>query len=113
MGVIFCVLSNIYTKGEKIRKRKEIYKLVISIIFLRPSPLNLGHHLPSLPVALRYLLMRELKGKMDVVAPISAPMLQMVAMPAHAHRDVHRHTSHNADQQVVGKWAWGGGCGGC
>ena len=40
-----------------------------------------GGYLPSLPVALRYLLMRWLKGNSDVVAPISAPMLQTVAIP--------------------------------
>ncbi len=32
-------------------------------------------------VAARYCAMRSLYGKSDVVAPISAPMLQMVPMP--------------------------------
>mmetsp|Transcript_11978 Transcript_11978/g.32745 ORF Transcript_11978/g.32745 Transcript_11978/m.32745 type:complete len:202 (-) Transcript_11978:759-1364(-) len=41
---------------------------------------------PGLSVATRYSYMRLLKGKMEVVAPISAPMLQMVAMPV-AERD--------------------------
>ena len=39
--------------------------------------------MPSRSVYLRYLAMRELYGNMDVVAPISAPMLQIVAMPVH------------------------------
>lgn len=36
---------------------------------------------PPLEVALRYFAMRWLKGKRDVVAPTSAPMLHTVAMP--------------------------------
>jgi len=37
--------------------------------------------LPPLPVAWRYLAILWLKGKREVVAPTSAPMLQMVAIP--------------------------------
>ena len=37
----------------------------------------------SRSVYCRYLPMRLLNGNIDVVAPISAPMLQHVAMPVH------------------------------
>ena len=33
------------------------------------------------PVEIRYLDMRSLNGKIEVVAPISAPMLQIVPIP--------------------------------
>ena len=59
---------------ERERERKQSGKKLTYIRCTVPSS-------PSLPVALRYLLMRWLKGKREVVAPISAPMLQMVAMP--------------------------------
>jgi hypothetical protein len=38
-------------------------------------------HLPSRFVALRYSPIRSLYGNTDVVAPISAPMLQIVPIP--------------------------------
>ena len=38
-------------------------------------------NVPSLPVALRYVDIRWLNGNRDVVAPTSAPILQMVAIP--------------------------------
>lgn len=36
---------------------------------------------PARPVLLRYFFILWLYGNTDVVAPISAPMLQIVAMP--------------------------------
>ena len=58
-------------------------------------------HPPPLPVALRYLLMRLLKGKREVVAPISAPMLQIVAIPVEGSLWTHDMDNYYRDQSKV------------